>query len=89
MPDGFALDDAVALLADGRTATMLVRAAALRPGERVLVEAAAGGVGTLLVQLALAAGATVIAAPAAAKARAGALARRAGRGRLHRAALGR
>ena len=57
-----ALDDAVALLADGRTATMLLRAAAIAPGERVLVEAAAGGVGTLLVQLAKAAGATVIAA---------------------------
>ncbi|WP_316043319.1 zinc-binding dehydrogenase [Actinomadura sp. CNU-125] len=33
-----------------------------RPGERVLVEAAAGGVGTLLVQLAKAAGASVVAA---------------------------
>jgi NADPH2:quinone reductase len=62
VPDGLALDAAVALLADGRTATMLVRAAAPRPGERVLVEAAAGGVGTLLVQLARGAGATVVAA---------------------------
>ncbi|WP_329519637.1 zinc-binding dehydrogenase [Spirillospora sp. NBC_01491] len=62
VPDGLALSDAVALLADGRTATMMLRAAAPRPGERVLVEAAAGGVGTLLVQLAKAAGATVVAA---------------------------
>ncbi|RKS71931.1 NADPH2:quinone reductase [Actinomadura pelletieri DSM 43383] len=62
VPDGLALDDAVALLADGRTATMMLRAARVRPGERVLVEAAAGGVGTLLVQLAKAAGATVVAA---------------------------
>jgi NADPH2:quinone reductase len=62
VPDGLALDDAVALLADGRTATLLVRAVAPRPGERVLVEAAAGGVGTLLVQLVRAAGATVVAA---------------------------
>lgn len=62
VPDGVALDTAVALLADGRTATMLVDAAAVKPGDRVLVEAAAGGVGTLLVQLARAAGATVIAA---------------------------
>ena len=62
VPDGMALDDAVALLADGRTATMLLRAAAIAPGDRVLVEAAAGGVGTQLVQLAKAAGATVIAA---------------------------
>jgi len=62
VPDGMALDDAVALLADGRTATMLFDAAAVAPGERVLVEAAAGGVGTLLVQLASTAGATVIGA---------------------------
>ncbi|RSN46719.1 MULTISPECIES: zinc-binding dehydrogenase [Actinomadura] len=62
VPDGLGLDDAVALLADGRTAAMLLRAAPPRPGERVLVEAAAGGVGTLLVQLAKAAGAVVVAA---------------------------
>lgn len=62
VPDGVALDTAVALLADGRTATMLTRAAAVKPGERVLVEAAAGGVGSLLTQLAKAAGARVVAA---------------------------
>jgi len=62
VPDGVELDGAVALMADGRTATMLTRLAGVRAGDRVLVEAAAGGVGTLLVQLALAAGATVIAA---------------------------
>ncbi|GAA2087208.1 zinc-binding dehydrogenase [Actinomadura alba] len=62
VPEGVDLSDAVALLADGRTATSRVRAAGLRAGDRVLVEAAAGGVGTLLVQLARAAGATVIGA---------------------------
>jgi NADPH:quinone reductase len=62
VPDGLALDAAVALLADGRTATMLVRAAGVGAGDSVLVEAAAGGVGSLLVQLARAAGATVVAA---------------------------
>ncbi|MGH3244310.1 MAG: zinc-binding dehydrogenase [Spirillospora sp.] len=67
VPDGLALDDAVALLADGRTATMMLHAARPRPGERVLVEAAAGGVGTLLVQLAKAAGATVVAAAGGAR----------------------
>jgi NADPH2:quinone reductase len=67
VPDGLALDAAVALLADGRTATMLVRAAGVRAGDRVLVEAAAGGVGTLLVQLARTAGATVIAAAGGAR----------------------
>jgi NADPH2:quinone reductase len=61
VPDGVALDDAVALLADGRTATMLADSVGLRAGDRVLVEAAAGGVGTLLVQLARAAGALVVA----------------------------
>jgi NADPH:quinone reductase len=62
VPDGVELDAAVALLADGRTATSLVRAAAPQAGERALVEAAAGGVGSLLVQLSVSAGAVVIAA---------------------------
>ncbi|MFC7330898.1 zinc-binding dehydrogenase [Marinactinospora rubrisoli] len=62
VPQNLALDDAVALLADGRTAILLARAVDLRREDRVLVEAAAGGVGSLLVQLARAAGATVIAA---------------------------
>ncbi|MBM0239964.1 zinc-binding dehydrogenase [Micromonospora sp. ATA32] len=62
VPDGLALDHAVALLADGRTASMLIHSAGTRAGERILVEAAAGGVGTLLVQLAVAASARVVAA---------------------------
>lgn len=62
IPDELPLDAAVAVLADGRTATMLTDLAAIRPGDRVLVEAAAGGVGTLLLQLARDAGAKVIAA---------------------------
>lgn len=62
VPEGVALDAAVALLADGRTAVMLARAAELRAGDRMLVEAAAGGVGSLLVQLGRAAGARVVAA---------------------------
>lgn len=62
VPEDLELDSAVALLADGRTAMMLVRKAGLREGGRVLVEAAAGGVGTLLVQLARTAGARVVAA---------------------------
>lgn len=62
VPDGVGLPEAVALLADGRTALALVRAAALRAGQTVLVEAAAGGVGSLLVQLARSAGARVVAA---------------------------
>jgi NADPH2:quinone reductase len=65
VPDELSLDVAVALLADGRTAVGLMRGAAVRPGETVLVEAAAGGVGSLLVQLARDAGARVIAAAGA------------------------
>jgi NADPH:quinone reductase len=56
------LRDATALLADGRTAIGLVELAAPSPDEWVLVEAAAGGVGSLLVQLCRRAGARVVAA---------------------------
>ncbi|WP_157252639.1 zinc-binding dehydrogenase [Nonomuraea typhae] len=62
VPDALPDAEAVALLADGRTAMGLSGAAAPRAGEWVLVEAAGGGVGSLLVQLAVAAGARVIAA---------------------------
>lgn len=67
VPESLPLDAATALLADGRTATMLMAAAGLRSGAsgdgtRVLIEAAAGGVGSLLVQLARASGARVVAA---------------------------
>jgi NADPH:quinone reductase len=65
VPEGLGLDVATALLADGRTATRLAAGAAIKEGERVLVEAAAGGVGSLLVQLARQAGATVVAAAGA------------------------
>ena len=62
IPDRLALADAAALLADGRTAVGLVDRVAIEPGATVLVEAAAGGVGSLLVQLAKRAGAFVVAA---------------------------
>jgi len=61
VPGGVTMRDAVALLADGRTALSLVGLAQPRAGETVLVEAAGGGVGTLLVQLARNAGARVVA----------------------------
>ncbi|MFC4018564.1 zinc-binding dehydrogenase [Micromonospora sp. GCM10011542] len=67
VPAGLALDAAVALLADGRTAGMLIDAVGVRPGDRVLVEAAAGGVGSLLVQLAAHAGARVVGAAGGAR----------------------
>jgi NADPH2:quinone reductase len=76
VPAARALADAVALLADGRTALSLAETVDLLPGERVLVLAAGGGVGSLLVQLAAQAGAHVVAA--AAGERKGALARELG-----------
>ncbi|WP_067891964.1 zinc-binding dehydrogenase [Nocardia vaccinii] len=58
------LDDirAAALVHDGRTSMMIAERARIRPGEWVLITAAGGGLGTLLTQLATAAGASVIAA---------------------------
>ena len=61
IPDELTTRDAVALLADGRTALALAGRADLHAGETVLVEAAGGGVGTLLVQIARRAGTRVIA----------------------------
>jgi NADPH:quinone reductase len=62
VPDVLDLSTAAALLHDGVTALGLADAAGIRRGERVLVTAAGGGLGILLVQLAHAAGAQVIAA---------------------------
>jgi NADPH2:quinone reductase len=67
VPDGLGLAEAVALLADGRTAALLVEAARIADGEMVLVEAAGGGVGTLLVQLVGRRGARVVAAAGGAR----------------------
>lgn len=60
VPDGLGLPESAALLHDGPTALGLVEVAGVRAGEWVLVLAAGGGMGTLLVQLARAAGARVI-----------------------------
>ena len=62
VPDGVSDDQAASLLLQGLTAHALVhRCARLEPGETVVVEAAAGGTGSLAVQLAKRAGARVIA----------------------------
>jgi NADPH:quinone reductase len=61
VPGAVGLADAVALLADGRTALSLLRLAGPLRDRTVVVEAAAGGVGSLLVQLARAEGARVVA----------------------------
>ncbi|MFD7700109.1 zinc-binding dehydrogenase [Streptomyces caelestis] len=52
--------EAVAMIGTGRTAMGIVQFAEPGPGDVVLVPAAAGGIGTLLVQYAKNAGATVI-----------------------------
>ncbi|MEU5566112.1 zinc-binding dehydrogenase [Micromonospora musae] len=62
VPDGVSLPDAAALLHDGVTAMGLLDQVPLRPGDRVLVTAATGGLGALLVQEARAAGGYVVAA---------------------------
>ncbi|ONH26978.1 zinc-binding dehydrogenase [Pseudofrankia asymbiotica] len=61
VPRELTVPEATALLADGRTAVGLHRAASIQPGEVAVVTAAAGGVGGILVQLAKASGARVIA----------------------------
>ncbi|WP_043628419.1 zinc-binding dehydrogenase [Nonomuraea candida] len=60
--DAVGLPEAVALYRYGATAQGLVRAARVAAGDRVLVLAAAGAVGTVLVQLLKRSGATVVAA---------------------------
>lgn len=62
VPDGLGLPEAAALLHDGRTALGLFDNAEIKPQEWVLVLGAGGGLGSLLVQLAHAAGARVVAA---------------------------
>jgi NADPH2:quinone reductase len=62
VPDGVSDDVAAGLLLQGLTAHALVhRCAQLQPGETIVVEAAAGGTGSLAVQLAKRAGGRVIA----------------------------
>ncbi|MEJ7618773.1 MAG: alcohol dehydrogenase catalytic domain-containing protein [Pyrinomonadaceae bacterium] len=58
IPEGLSFGEATALLVQGLTACALLRD--LRGGDTVLIHAAAGGVGSLLVQLAKQRGATVI-----------------------------
>lgn len=61
VPDGLALDAAAAVWLQGLTAWTFVREAGeVKSGEWVLVHAAAGGVGGLLVQMLAAVGARVI-----------------------------
>ncbi|MCJ1680319.1 zinc-binding dehydrogenase [Streptomyces sp. APSN-46.1] len=62
VPEGLGVREAAALAHDGVTGTGIAEGVAIKPGERVLILGAAGGMGTLLVQLAVAAGAVVVGA---------------------------
>ncbi|GAA2412867.1 hypothetical protein GCM10010404_83520 [Nonomuraea africana] len=61
IPDRLGFQDAVGLVNDGRTALGIARAVAPKAGEWVLIGAAGGGVGSLLIQVAKQAGARVVA----------------------------
>jgi NADPH:quinone reductase len=62
VPDGLDPLSAAAVIHDGPTALRIAALADVRPGERVLVLGAAGGMGILLIQLLRAGGAQVIGA---------------------------
>ncbi|MFK0247637.1 zinc-binding dehydrogenase [Amycolatopsis azurea] len=62
VPAGLDPQHALALLNDGSTALALLEKTPVAPGERILVSPGVGGLGSVLVQLARAAGATVVAA---------------------------
>lgn len=65
-PAGISMTEAAAIPLAGLTAyQVLTEALAVQPGERVLVHAASGGVGTFVVQIATALGAHVIATASA------------------------
>lgn len=61
LPDGVAPEAAVAMIGTGRTALLILAEARLTADDVVVVPAAAGGLGALLVQAALDAGAYVVA----------------------------
>lgn len=62
VPDRLGLPEALTLLHDGPTVVSALNAANVQPGERVLVNGAGGSLGTLLVPMLKAVGATVIGA---------------------------
>ena len=61
LPDEIAFDQAAAMMLQGLTAHMLLRSVyKVKPGDTILIHAAAGGVGLIVCQWASALGATVI-----------------------------
>jgi NADPH2:quinone reductase len=67
VPDGLDADAAVAMIGTGRTTMAILDLAAPEPNGVMVVTAAAGGIGTLLVQAGRNAGATVVAAAGGAR----------------------
>lgn len=67
VPDGLDADAAVAMIGTGRTTMAILDLAAPAPTDVMVVTAAAGGIGTLLVQAGRNAGATVVAAAGGAR----------------------
>ena len=61
LPDGVAEDEAVAMIGTGRTTLAILEVAQLAQGDVALITSAAGGIGSLLVQAARAAGAVPVA----------------------------
>src|SRR5919198_674200 len=61
LPDGVAEDAAVAMIGTGRTTLGILEVAQLAPGDVALITAAAGGIGSLLVQAARERGAVAVA----------------------------
>lgn len=61
LPDGLSIRDAVAVFQSGRSALRILRRAGVRPGDTVLITAAAGSTGILLLQLVQELGASVVA----------------------------
>lgn len=59
LPDGLDTDHAVAMIGTGRTTMAILELAAPAPDDVVVITAAAGGIGSLLVQAAVRTGATV------------------------------
>jgi NADPH:quinone reductase len=61
LPDGVAEDEAVAMIGTGRTTLGILEVAQLASGDVALITAAAGGIGSLLVQAVREAGAVAVA----------------------------
>jgi NADPH:quinone reductase len=69
IPAGLSVEQAVGVFLAGQTAVCLQKAMGIKAGDTVLITAAAGGVGSLLIQLAKTAGASTVIGAARGKAK--------------------